>query len=238
MNVMLDLTTRPFLTMFRFVIGNRVLSTYFETSRLEIVGVSLPLLKEDERFRVPNLALDLRLEGSKMYFSQRNRGRAYSIAEVDVAARSARALGFIPDHLLRYPMRVGNGLAFVSVRLSSDLHVRKPSGKLVNLTDNGHVWDGGRCGRDLIVSKELDPERIVIERLDASGRRLEQLSAGPADWSPTHASRRQDLVHRPPAAAEHPAPRSARLHIYRGSRSDCRRRRTPTRHSSSETSAG
>ena len=60
--------------------------------------------------------------------------------------------------MVRYPMFVGNGLAFVSVRLASDLFVRQPNGALVNLTRNGHVWEGNRCGRDLIVSREV-PER-------------------------------------------------------------------------------
>ena len=46
---------------------------------------------------------------------------------------------------------------------------QKPNGAIVNLTKSGHVWDGTRCGRDLIVSEELEPERIVIERLDATG---------------------------------------------------------------------
>jgi len=119
-----------------------------------------------------------------MLFAERNAGRGADIAEIDVASRTARLIGHIPEQMLRHPMRTATGLAFVSVRLSSDLILRKPNGALVNVTKSGHVWDGNRCGRDLIVSKELAPEQIVIERLDAAGKRIEQLSDGPRDWSP------------------------------------------------------
>ena len=93
-------------------------------------------------------------------FAQRNEGRGDDIAEVDVAARqTARLLGRIPEQMLRYPLPTANGLAFVSVRHGVGSDVRKPNGTLVNLTKSGHVWDGNRCGRDLIVSEELEPER-------------------------------------------------------------------------------
>ena len=186
MNVLPDVTVRSFVTMFRYVVENRVfVGTFFDSNETEIVGITVPLLKEEARFRVANLALDLRLERGKLYFAQRNIGRGVSIVEVDVGSRKARALGHVPDQLVRYPMFVGDGMAFVSVRLASDLFLLKPNGGPVNLTRNGHVWDGSRCGRDLIVSREVADEKIVIERLDASGRYIEQLSDGPADASPT-----------------------------------------------------
>ena len=50
--------------------------------------------------------------------------------------------------------------------------MRKPNGTLVNLTKSGHVWDGNRCGRDLIVSEELEPEQTVDR-----ARRLRRASA-------------------------------------------------------------
>jgi hypothetical protein len=185
MNVLPDVTTRPFITMFRFVVGSSVvIGTYYDNSESEIVGISTPLLEEESRFRVTNLALDLRREGDKLYFAHRNRGRGSDITELDPQARTSRALGYVPDQLVRYPMIVGDDLAFVSVRLSSDLIQRRPNGAVVNLTRSGHIMDGARCGRDLIVSREIAEDTLVIERLDASGRRLEQLSAGPADWSP------------------------------------------------------
>ena len=148
MNVLPDVTTRSFITMFRFVVENRVfVGTYFDTRETEIVGITVPVLKEDARFRVDNLALDLRLEEGEIYFTHRDIGRGSSIAAVDVAARKGRALGRIPEQLVRSPMFVGDGLAFVSVRLASDLFVLKPNGAQVNLTRNGHVWEGNRCGR-------------------------------------------------------------------------------------------
>jgi hypothetical protein len=86
--------------------------------------------------------------------------------------------------MLRYPMMTAGGLAFVSIRLSSDLWVRRPGGGFANLTKSGHVRDVNRCGRDLIVSTEVEPERTVIQRIDLTGKPIEQLSPGPADWSP------------------------------------------------------
>ena len=185
MKVLPDVTSRPILTMFRYVIGNRVyLGSYFDNLETEVVGISLPLLNEEERFRVPELALDMRSTGQTLLFSKRTAGRGYDIAEVDVGAQTARFLGRIPDHMLRYPLPTANGLAFVSVRLASDLMLRKPNGTLLNLTKSGHVWEGNRCGRDLIISEELSPEQIVIQRVDFTGKRLEQLTQGPRDWSP------------------------------------------------------
>jgi len=62
--------------------------------------------------------------------------------------------------------------------------MRKANGTLVNVTKSGRIRDANRCGKDLIVSRELDAEKTVIERIDSSGRYIERLSDGPADWSP------------------------------------------------------
>jgi hypothetical protein len=185
MKVLPDVTQRPILTMFRHVIGNRVyLGTYFDNLETEVVGISLPLLNEEERFRVPELALDIRPMGRTLLFSKRTAGRGYDIVQVNVREQTARLIGRIPEHMLRYPVPIASGLAFVSVSLASDLWWRKPNGTLINVTKSGHVWEGNRCGRDLVISEELDPERIVIKRIDFAGKRLEQLTDGPRDWSP------------------------------------------------------
>ena len=62
--------------------------------------------------------------------------------------------------------------------------MRRPNGTFANLTKNGRIRDADRCGRDLVVSREIEPEKTVIERIDTAGRHIEQLSDGPADWSP------------------------------------------------------
>jgi len=185
MNVLPDVNTRPFVTIFRYVIGNRVfLGTMFDKFETEIVSIAVPLLNEEERFRIPHLVLDLRQEGQRMYFAFHDKGRGADIVELDPEARAARSIGHIRDQMLRYPMMTSQGLGFISVRLTSDLWVRKPGGTFVNLTRNGHVRDANRCGRDLVISREFEPERTVIERIDASGKFIERLSDGPADWSP------------------------------------------------------
>jgi hypothetical protein len=84
MNVLPDVTPRSFVTMFRFAIGNSVyLGNYFDTAESEIVGISLPLIKEEQRFRIPKLVLDLRLEGRRFYFVHRNLGHGSTIVELD-----------------------------------------------------------------------------------------------------------------------------------------------------------
>jgi len=182
-NVLPDVTTRSFVTFFRFAIGHSVyMATYFDSAESEIVSISLPLIREEERFRIPKLTLDLRMEGQRLYFAHRNMGHGSTIVALDVASRAARAIGEIPDHLLRYPIVAETGMVFASIRLTSDLVLQKPDGTRVNVTNGAHVWDADRCGPNLIVSNELAPERVVIERWDLSGKRIERLSDGPTDW--------------------------------------------------------
>jgi protein kinase-like protein/WD40 repeat protein len=199
-NVLGDLPAPSFVTMFRHVIDNRVfIGTYFETLETEVVGISVPSLKEDLRFRVASMLLDLRREGEKMYFVQTPHSRGSHIAELDVASRTVRVLGRVPYQLVRSPMLVDDGLAFISVRLASDLWFRKPNGTFANLTNSGGVMDGNRCGRDLIIARELDAGRIVIERLDGAGKHIERVSEGPADWSPACAPDGKTWFYRPHA---------------------------------------
>jgi hypothetical protein len=119
-----------------------------------------------------------------MYFAHTDNGRGADIIELDPTANAGRALGRIPGQMLRHPMRIKEGLVFISVLTSSDLWVRRPSGALANLTKSGRIRDAARCGDDLVISREIDPEKTVIERVDSAGRYIEQLSDGPADWSP------------------------------------------------------
>ena len=76
--------------------------------------------------------------------------------------------------MLRYPTRITSGLAFISILTSSDLWGRKPNGTFANLTKNGRIRDANRCGQDLVVSREVDPEKTVIERIDGTGRHIER----------------------------------------------------------------
>jgi hypothetical protein len=219
MKVLPDVTQRPIITMFRHVIANRVyVATSFNSLETEVVGISLPLLNEEERFRVPELVLDMRSMGRTLVFSKRTGGRGYDIAAVDVGTQTARLLGRIPEHMLRYPLPTPNGLAFVSVRLASDLMQRRPNGTVTNLTRSGHVWEGTRCGRDLIISEELEPERIVIQRVDFTGKHLEQLTEGPRDWSPACSPDGKVWFYRPhlPAPAIRRCDRAGCREIWRG----------------------
>jgi hypothetical protein len=73
-------------------------------------------------------------------------------------------------------------MVFTSIRLTSDLVMRKPNGSTVHVTNGAHVWDANHCGPHLIVSNEVAPERVAIERWDTNGKRIERLSEGPTDW--------------------------------------------------------
>jgi hypothetical protein len=182
MKVLPDVVTGPSFSVFRFIVGNQVfVGTIFDTAETEVVGIALPLLKEEVRFRLPALAVDLRLSGRRFLFAEGQSGRHWDIAAADVSAGTAHTVGRIPGQMLRYPLPTAAGLAFVSVRLSSDLMLRKANGSLANLTNSGRIIDGARCGRDLIVSKEVEPERTVIERVDVTSGRVERLSSGPTD---------------------------------------------------------
>ena len=185
MNVLPAATTRSFVTIFRHVIGNRLyLGTMFADYETELVGFSVPLLGEEDRFRVRHLVLDLRQDGRFMYFAHTDNGRGADIIEINPAAHSGRALGRIPGQMLRHPLRIEEGLAFISILASSDLWLRRPNGAFAKLTKSGLIRDAERCGPDLVVTREIEPEKTIIERIDTAGRHIEKLSDGPADWSP------------------------------------------------------
>ena len=97
MNVLPAATTRSFVTIFRHVIGNRLdLGTMFADYETELVGFSVPLLAEEDRFRVRHLALDLRQEGRLMYFAHTDNGRGADIIEVDPAGAHRPRAGTHP----------------------------------------------------------------------------------------------------------------------------------------------
>ena len=133
--------------------------------------------------------------GQTLLFAQRTKGRGCRHRARSISAQhAARFLGRIPDHMLRYPLPTANGLAFVSVRLASDLWLRKPNGTLVNVTKSGHVWEGNRCGRDLIVSEELDPEQDRDPAGRLHGQAPRAADAGAARLVAGLLARRQSLV--------------------------------------------
>ena len=219
MNVLPAATTRSFMTIFRHVIGNRLyLGTMFADYETELVGFSVPLLAEEDRFRVRHLVLDLRQDGRLMYFAHTDNGRGADIIEVDPAARTGRALGRIPGQMLRVPMRIEEGLAFISILASSDLWVRRPNGMFAKLTKSGRIRDAERCGEDLVVTREIEPEKTIIERIDTTGRHIEQLSDGPADWSPACTDDGKVWYYRPhlPHASIKRCDRDGCREIFRG----------------------
>jgi hypothetical protein len=96
--------------------------------------------------------------------------------------------------------------------------MRRTNGTFFNLTKNGQVRDANRCGHDLVVSRQIEPEHTVIERLDGSGAFIERLSDGPADWSPACAADGKVWYFRPhlPQPGINRCDRDGCREIYRG----------------------
>ncbi len=82
MKVMPDVTTRPVITMFRYVIGTHVFLGIILRQRRDRDrrDFAAAVLKEEVRFRVPLLALDMRPDEGRLLFAQRNKGRGADIA--------------------------------------------------------------------------------------------------------------------------------------------------------------
>ena len=130
---------------------------------------------------------------------KRNRGRGYRHrGGRSRRAQTARSSVTSPNTCFAIRCSIANGLAFVSVRLASDLFVAQAE-RRARQPDQERPRAGKATAAAAISSsaEEVAPEQIVIERLDVSGRRLEQLSEGPRDWSPACAPDGKIWFYRP-----------------------------------------
>jgi serine/threonine-protein kinase len=79
-------TTTTFFSMFRYAIGNRIFITPIQDSgEMEVVGFTVPELRQDLRFRVAELGLDLTSAGTMLYYAGRTIEGANTIIEIDLA---------------------------------------------------------------------------------------------------------------------------------------------------------
>jgi hypothetical protein len=171
--VLPEATQQPSASSFRYPTGGLIfIAGITNTGAAEVVGVSWPALREEERWRTDDFVLDLRAEGSRLYYTGGYDKRFRQLVEVDSRRQVARRLGFIRDQIFRYPLFVGTDLAFTSVRNTADLYGRGAAEKMVRLTTDGGVFSAAHCGPDLIINRQLKDGRTVVERIDAKGRKL------------------------------------------------------------------
>jgi tRNA A-37 threonylcarbamoyl transferase component Bud32 len=183
-SVLPEVTPKPYVTTFRFVIGDLVVvSTVFETAETEFAGFAIPSMEETVRFRLPEFALDLRSVGSFLYYANpMEEGRAH-LTELDISKGQARRLGHLRDQFIRYPTFLANGLAFVSTRLRATVVVRSPGGAVRGWTVYGRPFSVAHCGADLVTSTKRG-DRMVVERVDPDGRLIATMTGGPSDVAP------------------------------------------------------
>jgi hypothetical protein len=176
----------PFVTTFRFVIGRRIfIESARESGDVELVEISAPALREGERFRLPDLALDLTSNGRFLYYASVSPTAKAKIVELDEKGSRSRWLGGIRGQFVRYPMFVPAGLAFESVREDDRALFRDKNGvwkRLVTNQTNEWISAIRHCGQDFVVSTQA-VGRTVIKRIDDAGRLISVFQSGPANFS-------------------------------------------------------
>jgi hypothetical protein len=179
----------PYLTSFRFVVADRVFVAAVLKGGIgtELVGLGWPSLREEVRFRLPGGIVDLASSGGETFYAgraPRGYGRQDALLEMNLREGQPRYRGFVRDRAIRYPLFNNEGLAFVSFHESSDLWSRGAAGELTQLTHDGKMVSGARCGPDFVVARYVG-EDISLFRLDREGRVLYRLTNGSFDDSPT-----------------------------------------------------
>ena len=230
MNVLPDVTTRSFITMFRYVVGTASSSGRISTPARRRSSGSRAAAQRGGAVprRQPGARSAAGGAGSCSSRSATS-GRGVDIIEVDVAARTARADRAHP----RADAALSDARSQMGWRSSASgrrrtLVAQRPNGAIVNLTKNGHVWDGNRCGRDLIVSRRAG---AGADRHRAPGRvrqahRTTERRAAPTGRRPARLTARSGSTGRTLPQPEHPALRSARLpRAFPGLRASGSRRR-------------
>ena len=174
-----DATSQQYVTLFRTSTLDAVLvSGVFDGGETEVTRVELPWLQEGERFRVGEPLLDIRPDGELLYGVGRANGRLTNLLELDPRRRRGRRLGGIPGQTVRSPIFLDDSLSFVSTRFNHKLSVRRRDGSWARLPGDSIVR-AQHCGADLIVDRGLPDGRVVVDRIDQSGKLVGRLSEGP-----------------------------------------------------------
>jgi tRNA A-37 threonylcarbamoyl transferase component Bud32 len=174
-------TLQPY-TLFRSVAGNVVfVSAVLDVGHTEVTGIRLPSLERVAGVRLNEFALDVRSVGALLYYAGTG---ASGLVEVDPVRHSARRMGRIPQQLLGHPIFLADALLFVSVERASCLAERQADGSVPCRQHGKGIRFANHCGRDLIVSREVENGRIVVERVDSTGRVIKGLTGEGSERSP------------------------------------------------------
>jgi dipeptidyl aminopeptidase/acylaminoacyl peptidase len=92
-------------------------------------------------------------------------------------------LGRLRGQSIRYPLFLSHGLAFVALQFATTVVVEQADGSVHRWTPAYEVIAAARCGPDIVISAGKQ-DRMTVERLDADGRFLAALTAGPWDTAP------------------------------------------------------
>jgi tRNA A-37 threonylcarbamoyl transferase component Bud32 len=172
-----EVMPRSYVTLFRASSEEGVLvSGVFDSGDTEITRVGLPWLKENLRIRVRESLLDLCSDRGLWYAAGRREEGVLAVVEVDPHRWRARRLGSIRKQIVRYPIFVHDWLSFASTRFDFRLAVRRRDGTFDDLPGGRGISHATHCGNDLIVSRDLENGRIVVEKVDQSGRLVRRLA--------------------------------------------------------------
>jgi hypothetical protein len=178
--------SRPYVTAFRSVAGNVVfVAATLETGQTQVTGIQLPRLERAyTTFRLADFALDLRWFDADLYYVSAGASPQPGLVKVDPLHHTARRLGRIRRQLIRHPTFLEHSLLFVSIERVPCLAERTLNGAVTCRPFGAGIVDANHCGRDLIVGRETDNGRYVVERVDNTGAAVEVLGSGPLDGSP------------------------------------------------------
>jgi len=180
-NVLTETDIHPFVNMFRFAVGDQVLVERLSNEgEAELVGTTIPDLKESVRFRLPVAGLDFRWFHSKYYYSGRWTHVGNAIVVVDPATLEAHPIGHLPDQSIRHLIFGRKGAVFVSIATGSDLFTEASDGTRARVTVGQHLVAANHCGRNLIVGAD-EGGRTVTKLIDPQGHTLKTIAPGPLD---------------------------------------------------------
>jgi serine/threonine protein kinase len=170
--VLPDATAEAYHSSTRFVIGARIFVASAEGTpyQSDFIALSWPLLTEQARFNIPDLALDVASRGGDVLFVTTAALRATGqLWRVDLEGRTRTRLAVIPDQSFRYPLLTDANLIFVSQKRKNDIWLPGSDERLAQLTRSGDVVSASACGADLIVLRTTR-DSLEVVRMDRSGR--------------------------------------------------------------------
>ena len=154
---------------FHFVNGKKIFTMRLgiDQNRTNIDAIFWPGLEVTDRFAVSARTLYWQTpNGDIFYCVEEETG----IIEVDPARRRAQRMATVPGQKIGQSVRIENGLAFVTLKETSDAWIRTDGGPLHRLSHDGRTRQIADCGRnEFLISTGDDGNPWEIERVDTDG---------------------------------------------------------------------